>query len=260
LKPNIYQSTVDKPVSEMKNNRKSFFICHLGISLIVAFLVVCLVFGVWYPYPLYKAVGVTHIFLMLIIIDVIIGPLLGFFVYKEGKKTLKMDLSIIILIQICALSFGVYSIVQGRPAWTVFSVDRFEVVKNNEIIEQEDANILPQFQRLPWLGPQYAALQFANDTETRNKDMFNEVFSGISLAQYPERYVDISKVTDQMLKRSHKIDELNQFNPLSSVEKILADNPTAYAYLPMKASAVDMTVLIDEKGTVIKIVDLRPWN
>jgi hypothetical protein len=36
-------------------------------------------------------------------VDVIIGPVLSFMVYKEGKKTLKMDLSIVILLQALAL-------------------------------------------------------------------------------------------------------------------------------------------------------------
>ena len=52
---------------------------------------------------------------MLLAIDVIVGPLLSLLVYKEGKKTLKMDLSIIVLVQILAMSYGVYVIAQSRP-------------------------------------------------------------------------------------------------------------------------------------------------
>ena len=78
------------------------FLIHGLVSISVALLVIGLVFFIWYPSPLAKAVGVTHIFLMLLAIDVIIGPVLGFIVYKEGKKTLKMDLSIIITLQLCA--------------------------------------------------------------------------------------------------------------------------------------------------------------
>jgi len=65
-------------------------------------------FFIWYPQPLAKAVGVIHIFIMLIVIDVILGPSLSFFVYKEAKKTLKFDLAVIILIQI--FSFRVWFI------------------------------------------------------------------------------------------------------------------------------------------------------
>ncbi len=82
-----------------------------------------------YSSPLATAVGVTHIFLMLLVIDVILGRLLGLLVYKEGKKTLKFDLSVIILIQMAALCYGVFSIEQGRPAWLVYNVYHFELVR-----------------------------------------------------------------------------------------------------------------------------------
>ena len=99
--------------------RLKLFLSHLSLSFLIALLVIGLVFFIWYPSPLATAVGVTHIFLMLLVIDVILGPLLGLLVYKEGKKTLKFDLSVIILIQIAALCYGVFSIEQGRPAWLV---------------------------------------------------------------------------------------------------------------------------------------------
>ncbi len=45
------------------------------------------------------------------------------------------------------------------------------------------------------------------------------------------------------------------------MRKILAKYPQATGYIPLKANAVDMTVLVNkETGVVIKIVDLRPWN
>ena len=44
------------------------------------------------------------------------------------------------------------------------------------------------------------------------------------------------------------------------VAKTLAKCPQATAFLPMKASAVDMTLLINDEGEVVKIVDLRPWQ
>lgn len=92
------------------SKRLKFFLGHLSISFFIALLVVSLVFFIWYPSPLANAVGVTHIFLMLLAIDVIIGPLLGLLVYKERKKSLKFDLSVIIIIQIAALCYGIFSI------------------------------------------------------------------------------------------------------------------------------------------------------
>ncbi|ENX24926.1 hypothetical protein F893_00518 [Acinetobacter sp. CIP 102136] len=220
-----------------------------------------MVFFIWYPSPLATAVGVTHIFLMLLAIDVIIGPVLGFIVYKEGKKTLKFDLSVIILIQIAALCYGIFSIEQGRPAWLVYNVDRFELVRKNELVDSNIQQAQPQFQKPSWFKPQYVATEFAKDTQQRNDEMFAEVLGGISIAQRPERYVEFTQAKNQIQQRTLPLVELEQYNSKTEVEKILAKYPNANAWLPLKANAVDMVVLVNkESATIIKIVDLRPWS
>ena len=243
------------------NSRKTFFLTHLSISFLLALLVVGLVFFIWYPLPFNTAIGVTNIFLMLLVIDVILGPLLGLLVYKEGKKTLKFDLSVIILIQITALCYGVFSIEQGRPAWLVFYADRFELVRKNDIILENIDKAQPQFQQISWTGPQFAAVKLAVSPQQRQNDMFTEVLGGISLAQRPERYVELTQATTQIQQRALPLKELEQYNSKTEVEKTLAKYPKADAWLPLKANAVDMAVLVNkESASIIKIVDLRPWK
>ena len=243
------------------NKHIKFFLTHLFISCLIALFVIGLVFFIWYPSPLATAVGVTHIFLMLLVIDVILGPFLGLLVYKEGKKTLKFDLSVIILIQITALCYGVFSIEQGRPAWLVFHADRFELVRKNDIILENIDQAQPQFQQVSWTKPQLVAIKSAKDVQQHNNDMFIEVLGGISLAQQPERYVELSEVKSLIQQRAQDLELLKNFNDSDQVVKVLAKYPTATAFVPLKANAVDMTVLINkEKGEVVKIVDLRPWK
>lgn len=240
--------------------RLKFFLSHLSISFLIALLVIGVVFIVWYPSPLATAVGVTHIFLMLLAIDVVIGPILGLLVYKEGKKSLKFDLTVIILLQLSALFYGIYSIEQGRPVWIAFNVDRFELVRKNEIMDQNINQVQSQFQQPSWLKPEFVATVFAKDTNQRNNDTFAEVLGGISIAQRPERYVDFAQAKEQIQKRAQNLDLLNQYNDKINVEKILSKYPKATAFVPLKANAVDMTVLINKQGEVVKIVDLRPWQ
>ncbi len=243
------------------SKRLKFFFSHLSISFLIALLVIGLVFFVWYPAPLAKAVGVTNIFLMMLAIDVIVGPILGWLVYQEGKKTLKFDLSVIILIQIAALCYGVFSIEQGRPAWLVYNVDRFELVRKNELVDTNIQQAQPQFQQPSWFKPQYVATEFAKDIQQRNDEMFAEVLGGISIAQRPERYVELTQVTTQIQQRALPLKELEQYNPKTDVEKTLAKYPKADAWLPLKANAIDMVVLVNkESASIIKIVDLRPWE
>lgn len=119
---------------------------------------------------------------------------------------------------------------------------------------------LPQFQQPSWLKPQYSAVEFAKDKNQRSDDMFAEVLDGISLAQPPERYVDFAQAKKQMQQHAQKFELLQQYNNKIDVDKVLSKYPQATAFLPMKANAVDMTVIIDIKGQVVKIVDLRPWH
>lgn len=243
------------------SKRLKFFLSHLSISAVVAFIVVGLIFFIWYPTPLATAVGVTELFFMMLVIDVIIGPMLGILIYKEAKKTLKFDLSIIIALQIAALGYGVYSIEQGRPVWLAYNVDRFEMIRKNEIITEHLDQALTQFQHTSWFKPQYVAIQFAQDKKQREEDMFAEVLAGISLAQKPERYVDFAQAKASIKQQAQPLALLKDFNDPNVVKMVLAQYPQATAFLPLKANAVDMTVLVNkENGTVIKIVDLRPWK
>lgn len=238
-----------------------FLVYHIFSSLGIALLLIILIFFIWYPEPLTQAVGVTHIFLILLAIDIIMGPVLGFIVYKEGKKTLKMDLSIVILLQALALGYGVYSIFKGRPAWLVYNVDRFEVVRNNEIITDHIEQAQPKYQQPSWLKPQFVAVEFARDSQIRQKEMFAEVLAGISIAQRPERYVSFSQAKTQLQQHAQSLSTLRRFNNPARVDQLLKQYPEATAWVPLKANAVDMVVLLNKKkAEVIKIVDLRPWK
>lgn len=79
---------------------------HLLISTLVVGTVVGVVYWLWYPEPTFGIVGVLPIILMLVGIDLVLGPLLTMIVYKHGKPGLKFDLSVIALVQIAALVYG----------------------------------------------------------------------------------------------------------------------------------------------------------
>lgn len=245
----------------MKTAKARFVTLHLIVSICVACITAAIVFLCWYPFPLNKAVGVTHIFLMMLGIDMVLGPFFTWLVYKEGKKSLKFDLIVIIFIQVIALFYGVYKIADGRPTWLVYNVDRFELIKNNEIVMENPEQIHSQFKQPSWLKPQFVAAEFAKDKKQKNKEMFAEITSGISVAQRPERYVNVIKAKQQMRKRAQSLKNLNVYNSQEDVSRILKKYPQATAYLPLKANVMDMTVLINkETAEIIKIVDLRPWK
>ncbi|MDQ9020643.1 TfpX/TfpZ family type IV pilin accessory protein [Acinetobacter sichuanensis] len=243
------------------SKRLKFSLIHLSVSAIFALFIISLVFLVWYVTPLSKAVDVTHIFLMILAIDVILGPTLSFIVYKEGKKSLKFDLFVIILIQLSALIYGIYTIEQGRPVWLVYNVDRFELIRKNELISDNINQVKTPFKNPPMGYPQYIGVLLSKNIKQKNEDLFIEVMNGVSIAHRPERYVPLEKVKPQIQQRAQVLSLLNEFNAKEDVNTIIKKYPQADSWVPLKANAVDMVVLINKKkGEVVKIVDLRPWK
>ena len=48
---------------------------HLSVTLVVAALAAWLVFGLWYPYPYREISGGRELFLLVVAVDVVLGPL-----------------------------------------------------------------------------------------------------------------------------------------------------------------------------------------
>ena len=107
---------------------------HLGLSAGVALLSMGLIFLLWYPAPLDEAQGVSRLVLILIGVDVVLGPLMTCIVYNPAKPRLWLDLAIIAVLQISALGYGLSTIHQGRPIYLVFNIDRFDVVTMKSVV------------------------------------------------------------------------------------------------------------------------------
>lgn len=238
------------------SKRLKFFLSHFAISAMIAIISIYLVFMVWYPVPLAKALGVTHLFLMLILIDVVIGPLFGWFVYKEGKKSLRIDLAVVILIQISAFSYGFYTIAQGRPAWILYDTFTFHVIRNIDIETSHLDHAKPKFQSASWLKPQLVALSAPSE-----RLIINQLPSGTIAMDHPMYYTDISDAQAQIQSAALPISFLEKFNSKQQINTVIQQYPKADAWVGLSAPAQDMVVLINkEKGEVVKIVDLRPWK
>ena len=231
------------------SKRTKFFLGHLGCSLLIALAIISVVFFVWFPTPLANAEGVTRIFWMLLIIDVILGPLLTLLVYKEGKKTLKMDLCIIILLQIIALGYGLYNIAQSRPVWIVQNGSIFQLVRANSIdpLDQKDAD--SKYNHNGWLKPQWVTL----DIDHPKFDNFLEPTT------IPYFYTNLNNATKRIQRNSESLDTLNTFNDPKKVKTILKQYPAATAWMPLRTTGLGCVVLINaNNGEIVKVVDLRP--
>ncbi len=234
---------------------------HLSISAVVALMAVTVVFLIWYPQPLQTAVGVTEIFLIVLGVDVVIGPLLTTLVYRPGKKSLKFDLSTIALLQLLAFSYGLWTVAEGRPAWLVFNADRFDLVQAYQIDERKLNEASVEFRAAPWTGPRWVSARRAATAEERKTIALEAMMAGIDVAQRPELYRPLDQDAKAIRERAKPLEELRRYNTQSDVDEALRRWPEADAFLPMMARAHPVTVLINKAAArVVAIVDLNPWE
>lgn len=131
---------------------------HFLFSTLIALIVAWVVFFIWYPSPYRELIGGLHLFLILVTVDVVCGPLLMMVIFnpKKSKNELILDISVIVIIQAAALLYGIYSIYQARPVALIFEVDRFVVVSAVKINQEDIANARDEYKELsifgkPWL-------------------------------------------------------------------------------------------------------------
>lgn len=232
---------------------------HLGISVLIALVSLYIIFMVWHPAPLATAVGVTHIFVMMLAIDVVLGPLLTLIIAKKDKKSLKFDLTVIIVLQLAAFVYGIYNIAISRPVYIVFDTSRFEVVQANEIPKESLDEAESSYGTLGWGVPKYVAVRAVANAEERSERLFSELETGVAPSKQPNLYEPLDNQWAIMAAKAHDLTELSKNNSTQSVDSVMIDYPAATGWLPLVAYEQDMVVLIDiTHQQVIDIVDLRP--
>jgi hypothetical protein len=237
------------------------FLIHFAASAALVLLTLVLVFFVWYPAPLHKSVGVTQLFLVLLGVDVVIGPLLTFFVFKPGKQSLRFDLTTIVCLQLVAFSYGLWTVAEGRPAWLVFNADRFDLVQVYQLDSRKLDQAQFEYQYPSWFGPQWVAARLPDDAEERKSILFETLTTGMDIAQRPIYYRPLSDEADSIRAKARPLLELSKFNRPDEVAVVTARWPAADAFLPMMSKVYPVTVLINkESARVVAVVDLHPWE
>lgn len=249
-------------ISELLREKFVAFLKHLAFSICLGWIFLILLLTVWYIPPLIKAMRMSHFLLMMLGIDIVAGPLLTFIVYKKGKKSLKFDLMVIILLQLGLFLYGGWNIVQSRPVWFVYDNNKFVLIRNNEVNIDSQQRAIDKFQHNTWLKPKWVGISYPkNDENFAKKIELDELMYGIIAAQKPELYSPLDTMNNEIARQALPTSLLEQYNDSTQVKTILSKYPIADSFVPLKATAVDMTVLIDKKsgGKVVAIVDLRPW-
>lgn len=114
-------------------SKKNAFLIHLGASFLVFIILVLMIVYVWYPAPYFDASYRMKWITVIAFVDLVIGPGLTLIVFKPGKPSLKFDMSVILILQISALSWGVFNAWSVHPQMNVFFDNEIYCLDRKEI-------------------------------------------------------------------------------------------------------------------------------
>jgi hypothetical protein len=241
------------------------FLVHLSLSAAVVGCGFAIVFFVWYPQPYFEVVGAWYLIRILFIVDVVLGPLLTFIVFKAGKPGLRFDLTVIALVQIAALAYGATIIYQERPYYMVFAVDRFELLPRKDLDLSQIA--YDALREKPWIGAVHVFAKLPDDPEALAKFTEEVVFEGKpDLERRPEFWHPYAELASEAPKQARDVHELLREDDTTAekasrvIEKYESDH-ARLGYLPLLGRTSNFAIVLDmDTGEQLQVLDIDPYQ
>jgi hypothetical protein len=230
---------------------------HLFFSVAVALLAGALVFLLWYPGAYRGLSGGRELFLLVVAVDVVLGPLLTFAVFDRTKSWphLRRDLAVIVALQLAALAYGMHTVYIARPVALVFEKDRFRVISAGEVLLPELPQALKAYRTLPLNGPWPLGLRETQQGQERNDALFMAVTQGVDTSQRPIFWVPYAQTQAQAAARARPLADLLERYPAeaAAITASLRErgvDPAQARFLPVVARG-NWVALLDPRGEVI---------
>lgn len=219
----------------------------------------------WYPGGYFGISGVLKLILVLVAVNLVIGPGLSTFVFKPGKPGLRFDLVVIAIVELIVLAWAMTEIHERRPVFTVFAVDRFEVVTRMEVdLAPLDDNRMAM---RPAHAPRLIYAELPSDPEVMSQLIDDTVLLGKK---------DIDRRPEFWRPYAQGIAKLKAVaKPLAGfllpgdgraipVQRWLArhnENASEYVYLPIRARGGDGIMIVHaDIGYPAGILAVDPWS
>jgi uncharacterized membrane protein len=228
---------------------------HLLLSIVVCVTAAAFVFGIWYPFPYRELMGGRELFLLVIAVDVVCGPLLTLVFYNPAKphRELSRDMGLVAAVQLAALVYGLHTVMLVRPVYLVFEVDRFNAISAVDVDESALDKAKKPWDALPLWGPKIIASRPPKDNDEMIKSI-DLSMQGIEPSARPNWWqaLDVSRV--EILKRAKPLPELRRkhggnLTAIARLETAIKNSGKVedeLRWLPLTSRrSKDWTVLID---------------
>jgi hypothetical protein len=201
---------------------------------------------------------------ILALVDVVIGPLLTLIVFNPAKKSLKFDLSVIAMLQIGAMAFGLYTMWTTRPVFLVAVKDRFELVFANEIDPADLAKAKPEYRSLSWGKPTLVSAPVPEDPKIKEEILFTAI-GGKDIHLRPEFYRNYSEIQKQLSANALPVSALKADasriqSKARETAKSKSIDESKLGYVPLNSRRGAAIMLINkEGGETLGPVNADPW-
>ena len=235
-------------------------VIHMLISAMVLLVFFSVVYFIWYPNPLHQLHSTLNVTQIVVAVDLVLGPLLTLVIFniKKPRAELVRDVSLIVLVQIIALGWGMHITHKVRPAFVVFHLDAMYSVTRDDIQRSTsaDESLLPYF----WQKPEYVYIPPLQGEEVV-QHVVNVIKKGESDIMYhTDRYLPFMENIDEMLARSLDISAYVENKPGTKkyLDKFLQDNQGVledYVFFPLEYGQFKAIMAFDKKDmTVVGLV------
>lgn len=233
---------------------KAFSIHFLG-SLFLAGFSALLVFGYWYPGAYREISGGVDIFVLIVCVDLILGPLITFVIVnaKKTRKHLLLDISFVVILQIIGLLYGLWTAFNARPVYLVFEYQRMAIVHASDIDLDYLKKFRPEYLKLPTSGPKLLSLRELSQSEVVESVMHAAL--GVPQAVQPNLWQPYEEAKTEILLQAKPLTELLKRSPGSKqtdeIRKIINAKGVPInraSYLPLLGRKDVWTVIIDSNS------------
>jgi len=242
---------------------------HLLASVLVAGSVAALVFGLWYPSPYSELAGGMGLFVLIMAVDVVCGPLLTLVIYNPQKPRAELgrDIGLVVLIQVVALGYGLNTLMQARPVWMAFEKDLFRVVSGPDLMPGSLARA-PQALQAPSLtGPKPLGVRIAQGSDPDFLQSVQQSIAGNHAAFRPDRWVPYTEQATQAAAAARPLAKLqaryaDQTALIDAEVSRIGRAAATLGYLPLATDRpTDWVVLLDRStGEPLGYLPLDGWD
>jgi hypothetical protein len=227
----------------MRFRLKAFLLHLLSSATVLTLILGSLYFG-WYRWPGWHLTDVTTVVLVMVCVDVVLGPTLTFIIanQRKSRRELTRDIGIIVMVQLCALTYGSASLWNGRPLYYAFSESVLQLVqaydidaKDAAIGRQQNPSLAPHWYSLPrWI---WAPLP--QNSEESRKIVVSAITGGDDVISMPKYFKPWEDGLPTLRGKLKKVDDVAYF--AKSEKKKLKERMTAAGLPDDQANTMPLT-------------------